>query len=260
MQARFVSAAASTVIHVALVGAALVVAGTVAAPPQVIFLELTELETPPSPERPAPVPTAVQPPKPPKAPAAARREPPAQRPEPTPIEAPPAPAIVPPPALPAPPVATAPPAPTITPRTPADPAAATSGSEAASSARSTAPASSVSPNVASSGPAAAPPAPAVAALPRDGSPQRVIPRAVEQYRPAYPASARKARIQGTTLLAVLIADDGRVSEIVVKESAGHPDLDEAAAAAVRRWRFTPARRGNDAVAMWVELPVEFRLR
>jgi len=122
------------------------------------------------------------------------------------------------------------------------------------------PPSAVTPNAAAGGAAATPPAPAVAALPRDGSPQRVIPRAVAQYRPAYPASARKARIQGTTLLAVLIADDGRVTEIVVKESAGHPDLDEAAANAVRRWRFTPARRGNDPVAMWVELPVEFRLR
>ena len=42
-------------------------------------------------------------------------------------------------------------------------------------------------------------------------------------------------------------------------SAGHPDLDQAAMEAVRRWRFEPARRGADAVAMWVLLPVEFRL-
>ena len=27
-----------------------------------------------------------------------------------------------------------------------------------------------------------------------------------------------------------------------------------------RWRFEPARRGTDKVAMWVQLPVEFRLR
>ena len=53
---------------------------------------------------------------------------------------------------------------------------------------------------------------------------------------------------------------GRVGEVVVKQSAGHPDLDRAAADAVRRWRFEPARRGAEAVAIWVELPVEFRLR
>lgn len=102
--------------------------------------------------------------------------------------------------------------------------------------------------------------PTVAALPRDGITQRAIPRGGYQYRPDYPSRARRLGIEGTTLLAVLIARDGRVADVVVKESAGHPDLDEAAASAVRRWRFEPARRGNDPVAMWVELPVEFRLR
>jgi len=51
-----------------------------------------------------------------------------------------------------------------------------------------------------------------------------------------------------------------VGDVIVQETAGHPDLDEAAAEAVRRWRFDPARRGNDPVAMWVLLPVEFRLK
>ena len=37
-------------------------------------------------------------------------------------------------------------------------------------------------------------------------------------------------------------------------------LDGAAADAVKRWRFEPARRGDDPVAMWVMPPVEFRLR
>jgi len=48
--------------------------------------------------------------------------------------------------------------------------------------------------------------------------------------------------------------------VLVEKSAGHVELDEAAADAVRRWRFEPARRGPEAVAMWVLLPVEFRLR
>jgi protein TonB len=53
--------------------------------------------------------------------------------------------------------------------------------------------------------------------------------------------------------------DGRVGEIVVEASAGHPDLDRAATDAVKRWRFEPARRGADPVASWVLLPVEFRI-
>ena len=67
-------------------------------------------------------------------------------------------------------------------------------------------------------------------------------------------------IQGTTLLRVFVASDGRVAEVAVERTAGHVDLDEAAATAVRQWRFEPARKGDDAVSMWVLLPVEFRLR
>ena len=100
----------------------------------------------------------------------------------------------------------------------------------------------------------------MAALPTDGITQRAIPQGGYQHRPAYPSSARRLRVQGTTLLNVLVADDGRVANVVVAQSAGHPDLDQAAAEAVRRWRFEPARRGAEKVAMWVQLPVEFRLR
>jgi protein TonB len=100
----------------------------------------------------------------------------------------------------------------------------------------------------------------VAALPADGITQHAIPEGGYQHRPAYPSSARRLGVQGTTLLKVLVADDGRVASVIVAQSAGHPDLDQAAADAVRRWRFEPARRGTEKVAMWVQLPVEFRLR
>jgi protein TonB len=57
-----------------------------------------------------------------------------------------------------------------------------------------------------------------------------------------------------------VLSDGRIGDVLIEKTAGHPDLDEAAADAVRRWRFEPARRGSEPVAMWVLLPVEFRLR
>jgi protein TonB len=86
------------------------------------------------------------------------------------------------------------------------------------------------------------------------------PKGGYQVRPSYPSTARRLGAQGTTLLKVHVLADGRVGEVVVQESAGHSDLDRAAADAVRQWRFDPARRGSEAVAMWVLLPVEFRLR
>lgn len=92
-----------------------------------------------------------------------------------------------------------------------------------------------------------------------GVTQMARPRGGYQVRPPYPPAARRLRIEGTTLLRVLVLEDGRVGEVVVGKSAGHPDLDGAATDAVRRWRFEPARRGVEAVSMWVQIPVEFRL-
>jgi protein TonB len=90
--------------------------------------------------------------------------------------------------------------------------------------------------------------------------QYARPQGGYQVRPAYPAGPRRLGIQGTTLLRVRVLADGRIGEVLIEKTAGHSELDEAAADAVRRWRFEPARRGTEAVAMWVLLPVEFRLR
>ena len=93
-----------------------------------------------------------------------------------------------------------------------------------------------------------------------GITRTAIPRGGYQVHPRYPASARRQGIQGTTLLRVFVASDGRVTDVGVERTAGHADLDEAAAEAVRRWRFDPARRGDEPVGMWVLLPVEFHLK
>jgi len=165
------------------------------------------------------------------------------------------PAVAPPPAPPTPTVAEAPPAPS-TPGAPSEPApssASGTGAPAASPASESAgrPALSASMSVASapSGEAGAGP------VTRSARPQGGY-----QVRPSYPSTALRQGIQGTTLLKVHVLIDGRVGDVLVQQTAGHPDLDQAAIEAVRRWRFEPARRGNDPVAMWVLLPVEFQIR
>lgn len=81
-----------------------------------------------------------------------------------------------------------------------------------------------------------------------------------QVKPRYPDSARRAGVQGITLLKVRVLENGNVGETLVEQSAGHPDLDRSAAEAVKKWRFEPARRGNDPIAVWVLLPVRFQLQ
>jgi protein TonB len=78
--------------------------------------------------------------------------------------------------------------------------------------------------------------------------------------PPYPESARRLGIQGVAQLRFEVLPTGRVGSILVDRSAGHPDLDRAAVDAVRQWRFEPARRGSEPVAVWVTLPVRFELR
>jgi len=78
--------------------------------------------------------------------------------------------------------------------------------------------------------------------------------------PAYPWEARRNRWQGTVLLAVTVSAEGRPVAIEVARSSGHAALDDAAAEAVRQWRFVPARRDGMAVEDRVAVPITFRLR
>ncbi|HEU5310704.1 MAG TPA: energy transducer TonB [Candidatus Eisenbacteria bacterium] len=82
---------------------------------------------------------------------------------------------------------------------------------------------------------------------------------VPVYRPdpEYPAWARENGITGKVLLRVLVDREGSVRQVTVVR--GVEGLTEAARDAVRRWTFRPATVNRQPVAVWVEIPVEFRL-
>jgi len=78
--------------------------------------------------------------------------------------------------------------------------------------------------------------------------------------PVYPAMSRRLEESGKTVLRVYVEPGGRPSRIQVKASSGSPRLDQAAQDAVWRWKFVPARRGDEAVGAWVLVPIDFNLR
>ena len=78
-------------------------------------------------------------------------------------------------------------------------------------------------------------------------------------KPAYPESARRENREGRVLLRVLIDDQGKTRSVEINRSSGHDALDGAAAEAIKRWRFYPARAGETAVESWVSIPIDFRL-
>ena len=92
-----------------------------------------------------------------------------------------------------------------------------------------------------------------------GTNDQTPPRLLENRPPTYPARALVDRMEGTVLLRLQVAGDGRVAEVEVFTSSGHRVLDAAAVRAVRSWRFAPARRGGRPVAATVRLPVRFAL-
>jgi TonB family protein len=76
----------------------------------------------------------------------------------------------------------------------------------------------------------------------------------------YPESAQKAGIQGKVLVNALIDEKGNVAETKILKSTGAAGCDEAAIAAIRAVKWNPARRGEKAVAAWVTIPIEFKLK
>ncbi len=84
------------------------------------------------------------------------------------------------------------------------------------------------------------------------------PRGIYTPDPEYSEEARKAKWQGTVVLWVIIGPDGRPRDIRVQRSLGM-GLDEKAVEAVRTWKFEPAKKDGQPVAVQVNIEVNFRL-
>ena len=138
----------------------------------------------------------------------------------------------------------------------------------APAAEATASAQSASPIIAVAQPtapmvAAPPPASSAPPTARASTHQHVAGHVDVKYlhtpKPEYPPAARRRGLEGTVLIRVLVNPDGIPGETRLVGPSGTDALDQAALAAVLRWRFTPAREGNLAIAHWVDIPITFRL-
>lgn len=77
--------------------------------------------------------------------------------------------------------------------------------------------------------------------------------------PEYPRLARRMGEEGRVLLKVLVTEKGAANTVVIEKSSGFTRLDQSAIDAVKRWRFVPARKGNQALSAYVLVPVNFSL-
>lgn len=98
-------------------------------------------------------------------------------------------------------------------------------------------------------------APAIAPL----VPPRFDAAYLDNPAPVYPSIARRQHEEGRVLLRVFVTAEGTAGTVEVAKSSGSERLDRAALEAVRRWKFVPARRGDQAVAAHVNVPIVFTL-
>lgn len=87
----------------------------------------------------------------------------------------------------------------------------------------------------------------------------VKPKPIFQQKPRYPDLARRAGIEGQSVVKALVDIDGSVMDVQILKSSGNQMLDESALVAARRWKFSPAKQRDKYVRVYVSIPINFRL-
>ena len=85
------------------------------------------------------------------------------------------------------------------------------------------------------------------------------PRLLREVKAEYTEDGRRRGLTGDVELEIVVRRDGSVGEVTVLKGLG-AGLEQRAIAAVRQWRFAPARRKGEPVDVIVEVAVEFTLR
>ena len=89
---------------------------------------------------------------------------------------------------------------------------------------------------------------------------RVDARMLAYSQPEYPEWARDRGLEGSVRVEVEILADATVGAVRVAQSSGVAAFDDAAVAAVRKWRFAAATLDGVAFASTITLPaIRFRL-
>jgi periplasmic protein TonB len=82
------------------------------------------------------------------------------------------------------------------------------------------------------------------------------PRPVRMIQPVYPSALQRRKVEGRVYLIFVIDPQGNVVAPRV-ESSSHSEFEQPALDAIRRWKFSPGKRGGEAVRVRVRLPLQF---
>lgn len=85
-----------------------------------------------------------------------------------------------------------------------------------------------------------------------------MPKLKSEVRIPYPPEAKKANVEGPVVMDILIDKEGRVRKVDLIKGPGF-GLNEAAVAAVQGFEFSPAKVGEDTVAVKIRYTYRFVL-
>ena len=83
---------------------------------------------------------------------------------------------------------------------------------------------------------------------------------LDNPKPPYPVLSHRLKEEGEVRLRVWVDAAGAPSRVALSKSSGFERLDRIALETVQRWRFTPARQGDQAIAAQVIVPITFNLK
>ena len=84
------------------------------------------------------------------------------------------------------------------------------------------------------------------------------PRPTLQRRPEYPAALRSAGVSGEVVVEFVVGADGTVRDARALRSTQR-EFEAPAVEAVQAWTFAPGRKGGEAVATKLQMPIVFSL-
>jgi len=94
--------------------------------------------------------------------------------------------------------------------------------------------------------------------PPDFVPVEQQPVPIKQVPPEYPEIARRAGVEGTVWVKILVDKEGKAKKAVLMKS-DNEIFNENAIKAAMGWVFTPAMMNNGPVAVWAAVPFRFKL-
>ncbi len=74
----------------------------------------------------------------------------------------------------------------------------------------------------------------------------------------YPVRLWRDGVEGEVLLRVHITEAGAVDSVQLERSSGHAQLDSIALRGATQLLYHPAAEGDEVVAVWAMLPVQFK--